>query len=67
MNVGSIGGSVSSVSSTLSQARTGDAVGILVLKKAIDIQAQSALQLLQALPAVASNPSHLGSSVDVRV
>ena len=63
MDIGSVGG----LSSALSQARTGDAVALLVMKKAIDVQAQTALQLLQALPAVASNPPNLGSSVDVRV
>ncbi len=60
-------GSIVSQSSALSQARTGDAVAILVTKKAIDIQAQTALQLLQALPAVSNNPPNLGNSVDVRV
>ncbi|MCL2636401.1 MAG: YjfB family protein [Betaproteobacteria bacterium] len=60
-------GSVGSLSTALSQARTGDAVALLVMKKAIDVQAQTALQLLQALPAVASNPPNLGGSVDVRV
>lgn len=62
MDVSSIG----SASTALSQAATGDAVATLVLKKAMDIQAQIALQLLQALPQVASNPPNLGNSVDVR-
>ncbi|PKO87796.1 MAG: putative motility protein [Betaproteobacteria bacterium HGW-Betaproteobacteria-12] len=62
MDVGSIG----SLSTALSQARTGDAVAVLVMKKAMDVQAQSALQLLQALPQPASNPANLGNSVDVR-
>ena len=53
---------VSSLSSTLAQAKTGDAVGILVLKKAMDLQAQSAMQLIQAL----SNPPNLGNSIDVK-
>lgn len=57
---------LASVSSSLSQARVGDAVGTLVLKKAMDIQAQSAMQLLEALPQVPSNPPNLGNSVDVR-
>lgn len=48
MDISSLG----NVSSALSQARTGDAVAIAVLKKANDIQAQSASQLLQALPQV---------------
>ncbi|MDR0777107.1 MAG: YjfB family protein [Azonexus sp.] len=60
-------GSIVSQSSALSQARTGDAVAILVMKKAIDAQAQTALQLLQALPSVSNNPPNLGNSVDVRV
>lgn len=59
-------GSISSLSTALSQARTGDAVAVLVMKKAMDVQAQSALQLLQALPQPASNPANLGNSVDVR-
>ncbi len=62
MDVSSIG----SASTALSQAQTGDALATLVMKKAIDIQAQSALQLLQALPQVASNPPNLGNSIDVK-
>jgi len=56
---------VASLSTALSQAKTGDAVGTLVLKKAIDMQAQSAAQLIQALPQP-SNPPNLGNSIDVR-
>lgn len=57
---------LASLSTALSQAQLGDAVGISVLKKAMDIQEQSALQLLQALPQQYSNPPNLGNSVDVR-
>ena len=56
---------VSSLSTALSQAKTGDAVGTLVLKKAMDIQAQSAMQLIQSVPQP-SNPPNLGNSVDVK-
>jgi hypothetical protein len=56
-----------SLSSQVAQMKIGDAVGITVLKKAIDLQAQGALQLLDALPAVANNPPHLGNSIDVKV
>ena len=57
--------SVSNASAALSQAPTGDAIGIAVLKKAIDLEAQGALQLIQALPEVAaSNPPHLGNGVN---
>ena len=63
MDVSSIG----SLSTALSQAQTGDAVSTLVLKKAMQIQEQNALQLLQVLPQVSNNPPNLGNSVDVRV
>ena len=43
--------SIGSLSTALSQAEVADAVGIRVLKKAMDIQAESAIQLLQAIPA----------------
>lgn len=56
---------VSSLSTALSQAKAGDAVGTLVLKKAMDIQEQSVAQLLQTIPQ-ASNPPNLGNSVDVK-
>ncbi|HSG21817.1 MAG TPA: YjfB family protein [Azonexus sp.] len=64
MDVSSIG----SLSSALSQANTSDAVSTLVLKKAMDIQAQSATQLLAALPPIpsSSNPPNLGNSIDVK-
>lgn len=41
------------------------AVSIAVLKKAIDLQAQGAAQLIQALPTPAVNhPPHLGNNVN---
>lgn len=59
--------SAASIASSLSQARVGDAVSTLVLKKAIDLQAQNAAQLVAALPQAApSTPAHLGQNIDVR-
>lgn len=56
---------VGSISSVLSQAQTGDAIGIAVLRKALDLQAQTATQLIEALPQVAaSNPPNLGNTVN---
>jgi hypothetical protein len=61
MDIGSSG----SVTTAVNQASTGDAVAITVLKKALDIQAQTAMQLIQALPTpAASNPPNLGNGVD---
>lgn len=57
--------SVSSLSTAASQAQTGDAVSIAVLKKAIDLQAQGALQLIDSLPQPTTNsPPHLGQGVN---
>jgi hypothetical protein len=52
---------IASLSTQMSQAQTADAVQVAVLKKAMDIQEQSALQLLQAVP---NNPPNLGNNVD---
>jgi len=41
---------IASLATDMSNARVQQAVEISVLKKAIDIQAQGALQLLQAMP-----------------
>lgn len=60
MDVGAIG----SLSTALSGSQTADAVQMAVLKKTMDIQEQSAMQLLQTLPAMPSNPAHLGNNVD---
>jgi len=59
--------SVGSLTSALTQVQGSDAVSTLVLKKSIDIQEQSTLQLLQALPQVTNNPPNLGNSVDIKV
>lgn len=59
--------SVGSLSTALQQAKTGDAVGIAVMRKALELQEQTATQLLEALPQTTNNPAHLGQSVDVKV
>ena len=58
---------VASLSSSVAQMKVGDSVGISVLKKAMEIEAQGVLQLLQALPQPSGNPPNLGNSVDVRI
>jgi hypothetical protein len=64
MNISGVN-SISSVASSISQASTGDAVAIAVLKKTLDIQAQTAMQLIAALPQpVASSPPNLGGDVN---
>ena len=58
--------SVGSLTSALTQATTSDAVNTLVLRKAMDIEAQTALQLLQAVPQLPSNPPNLGNPIDIK-
>lgn len=57
---------ISATSSSLPQSGTADDIQITVLKKAMDIQAQSAAQLVQAATQAApsNNPPHLGKSVN---
>lgn len=62
MDISSLGG----LSAAMSPVEVKDAANTLVLKKAMDIQAQNAMQLLEALPQVSNNPPNLGNSVDVK-
>jgi hypothetical protein len=57
---------IASLASSTSAMRTGDAVGVSVLKKAMDIQKANAMALIQALPPVpAPNlPAHLGQNIN---
>jgi len=49
----------------MSQAGTANAVQLAVLRKALDIQAQAALQLIDAASQVTrSNPPNLGNQID---
>jgi len=41
-----------------------DAVGVAVLKKAMEIQEQSAVQLIQSIPEL---PDNLGQNINVKV
>ncbi|WP_306605193.1 YjfB family protein [Azonexus sp.] len=61
MSVSDVGG----VTSALTAEQTGVTVATKVLKKAIEIEEQNAMQLLQALPQP-SNPPNLGNAVDVK-
>jgi len=58
--------SVGSLSSALSPAQTQETAGMLALKKANDIQAQSVLQLLQGVQPPSNNPPNLGNMIDVK-
>lgn len=60
---------IASLASDMSQAKTANAVQLAVLKKAMAIEAQGAMQLVQAAAQATqtvqtNNPPHLGNSVD---
>lgn len=58
---------IATLATDMAQQRSAVEVSTAVLKKALDIQAQSAAQLIQAATqsmAAYSNPSHLGNSID---
>ena len=61
--------SLVNAASNASPQQAGGVAAIAVLKKAMDVQAQSAVTLLQALPAPPSynNPPGVGGNVDVKV
>jgi hypothetical protein len=56
---------IASVATSLTQQQTADAIGVLVLKKAMQIQRDSVAALIAALPAPSSSlPAHLGQNVN---
>jgi hypothetical protein len=62
--------SIANFATRLSLNKTSEAVELAVLKKAIDIQAEGALALIEALPQATpgSNlPANLGQHIDVVV
>lgn len=52
---------IAATATAIAQGTTADAVQVAVLKKAMEVEAQGALQLVQA---ITSNPPHLGNRVD---
>ncbi|HYD81685.1 MAG TPA: YjfB family protein [Paucimonas sp.] len=63
-------GSIASIATRMSEERTSQAIGIAVLKKALDAERASAAVLLQAVaqtPAAGSAnlPSHLGQNINI--
>lgn len=59
---------ITSLATTIADTNNREAVGMAVLRKAMDVQASSASALIAALPPVSKPnlPSHLGQNVDTR-
>lgn len=58
--------SIASLATSMASNATNQAIGIAVLKKAMDIEASGAAALLQAIPQVpaANLPPHLGQNIN---
>lgn len=59
--------SIASLATTMAETGVKQEIGTAVLKKALDIEADSALALLNALPDAPSSvnlPSHLGQNIN---
>lgn len=54
---------IASLAISMSNQRAGDAIGVTVLKKALEAQASSAMALIDALPQP-NLPSNLGNSIN---
>ncbi len=61
--------SISDVATNLSASATNQAVGIAVLKKAINLESAGALALVAAIPTVSSTnlPVNIGQNINVAV
>ena len=57
---------IAQLATTLASTATNQAIGIAVMKKAMDVQASSATALLEALPPAtgANLPAHLGQNIN---
>lgn len=56
--------SIANLATNMAQDRNGQAIGVAVLKKALDTQASGALALIGAIPAPQSLPPNLGQNVN---
>ncbi|HYD97332.1 MAG TPA: YjfB family protein [Noviherbaspirillum sp.] len=58
---------IANLATTIATTATNQAVGVAVLKKAMDVQASSAAAMLEALPPATgvNNPPHLGQNIDI--
>ncbi len=60
---------ISSAASMLQSQKTGDAVGLSVLKKALEVQSQGAMQLINSVPQpqkTADPTATLGRNIDIK-
>lgn len=57
---------IAKLSSSMAETGIRQEVGVSMLKKAMDIEKNSAAQLLQALPQPQNLPPHLGNTINTK-
>ena len=57
--------SIANLATRMSQERVGQAADMAVLKKALQMQQESAMSLISAITPASSLPSHLGQNLNV--
>lgn len=57
---------IAKLSSSMAETGIRQEVGISMLKKSMDIEKNSAAQLLQALPQPQNLPAHLGNTINTK-
>jgi hypothetical protein len=57
---------IAKLSTSMAETGIRQEVGMTMLKKAMDIEANSAAQLIQALPQPQNLPAHLGNTINTK-
>lgn len=57
---------IAKLSTSMAETGIRQEVGVTMLKKAMDIEANSAAQLIQALPQPQNLPAHLGNTINTK-
>ena len=55
---------ISSAVSAQASSQSGDAIQLAVMKKALDMETQSAMALINAIPQANGGPAHLGQTIN---
>lgn len=56
---------IAQLATSMTDARTDQAIGIAVLRKALDVETATATELLNAVPPAQNLPPHLGQNINV--
>lgn len=57
---------IAKLSTSMAETGIRQEVGVTMLKKAMDIEAATAAQMIQSLPAPQNLPAHLGNTINTK-